>query len=145
METEQEKFVHALDLLELEVSGLEQHEDLAMVSRIAKQVNDIAEKIAEAENKGEKMTGLRQSTTTAGMHEVTSVIAWRSPGYRKPEGHSLSVRVVSKYVLSAAHFDVEGAEGSGNVCRLNFRGKAEGFEVSKECYNRASKCYFILE
>lgn len=52
MESEQERFTHVMDLLEMEVAGLEQHEDLAMVDRIAKLVVDISTKISDAENKG---------------------------------------------------------------------------------------------
>lgn len=43
-----------MDLLELEVAGLEQHEDLAMVDRVAKLVGDISAKITDAENQGGK-------------------------------------------------------------------------------------------
>lgn len=52
MISEQERFTHVMDLLELEVAGLEQHEDLAMVDRIAKLVGDISTKITDAENQG---------------------------------------------------------------------------------------------
>lgn len=58
MESEQERFVHTIDLLELEVNGLEQHEDLAMVDRVAKLVGEISGRITDAENKCESNTGL---------------------------------------------------------------------------------------
>lgn len=53
MESEQERFVHTMELLELEVAGLEQHEDLALVSRVAKLVGDISKRIGDAEKKCE--------------------------------------------------------------------------------------------
>lgn len=53
MESEQERFTHTMDLLELEVSGLEQHEDLALVDRVSKLVGEISGRITEAENKCE--------------------------------------------------------------------------------------------
>lgn len=52
MESEQERFTHTMDLLELEVAGLEQHEDLALVDRVSKLVGEISGRISEAENKG---------------------------------------------------------------------------------------------
>lgn len=57
MESDQERFTHTMDLLELEVAGLEQHEDVAMVDRVSKLVDDIAEKICDAENKGNRSSG----------------------------------------------------------------------------------------
>ncbi|CBJ31041.1 dynein heavy chain [Ectocarpus siliculosus] len=51
MESEQERFTHTMDLLELEVAGLEQHEDLALVDRVSKLVGEIAGRISDAENK----------------------------------------------------------------------------------------------
>ncbi|CAM9640348.1 unnamed protein product, partial [Ectocarpus fasciculatus] len=51
MESEQERFTHTMDLLELEVAGLEQHEDLALVDRVSKLVGEIAGRITDAENK----------------------------------------------------------------------------------------------
>lgn len=53
MESEQERFIHTMELLELEVAGLEQHEDLALVDRVSKLVGEIDGKITEAENKCE--------------------------------------------------------------------------------------------
>lgn len=53
MESEQERFEHTMDLLELEVAGLEQHEDLALVDRVAKLVGDISRRIGDAEKKCE--------------------------------------------------------------------------------------------
>lgn len=53
MESEQERFTHTMDLLELEVAGLEQHEDLALVDRVSKLVGEIAGRITDAENKCE--------------------------------------------------------------------------------------------
>ncbi len=53
MESEQERFTHTMDLLELEVAGLEQHEDLALVERVSKVVGEIADRITEAEDKCE--------------------------------------------------------------------------------------------
>lgn len=57
MESEQERFTHTMDLLELEVAGLEQHEDLAMVDRVAKLVGEISGRITDAEAKGELIFG----------------------------------------------------------------------------------------
>lgn len=54
MESQQDRFTHTMDLLELEVAGLEQHEDVAIVDRIAKLVGEIAGKIADAEEKCER-------------------------------------------------------------------------------------------
>ncbi|CAN0222226.1 unnamed protein product [Discosporangium mesarthrocarpum] len=51
MESEQERFLHTMDMLELEVVGLEQHEDLKLVDRVAKLTSDIAVRIAEADEK----------------------------------------------------------------------------------------------
>lgn len=53
MESEQERFTHTMDLLELEVAGLEQHEDLALVDRVSKLVGEISGRITDAENKCE--------------------------------------------------------------------------------------------
>lgn len=52
MVSEQERFTHVMDLLELEVAGLEQHEDLSMVDKVSKLVMDISAKISSAEEQG---------------------------------------------------------------------------------------------
>lgn len=54
MGSEQERFTHTMDLLELEVAGLEQHEDLALVGRVSKLVGEISGRITEAETKCER-------------------------------------------------------------------------------------------
>lgn len=51
MESDQERFTHTMDLLELEVAGLEQHEDVGMVSRVSKLVGEMAERLTDAESK----------------------------------------------------------------------------------------------
>lgn len=60
MESEQERFTHTMDLLELEVAGLEQHEDLGMVDRVAKLVGEISGRIADADTKCEFLRMLIQ-------------------------------------------------------------------------------------
>lgn len=69
MESEQERFTHTMDLLELEVAGLEQHEDLAMVDRVAKLVGEISNKITDAEAKGDGSYSGLYSRTRA-VHDV---------------------------------------------------------------------------
>ena len=51
MESDQERFTHTLDLLELEVAGLEQHEDVTMVNRVSKLVGEMSGRLADAETK----------------------------------------------------------------------------------------------
>lgn len=64
MESEQERFIHTMDMIELEVSGLEQHKDLTMVERVANQVGDISAKITDAENKGRQDVKTTKKTNT---------------------------------------------------------------------------------
>lgn len=51
MESDQERFTHTMDLLELEVAGLEQHEDVTMVNRVSKLVGEMAGRLTDAESK----------------------------------------------------------------------------------------------
>ena len=49
---ERERLRHVLDLLELEVTRLEQHVDLAMMDNVSKLVTDISAKISSADDQG---------------------------------------------------------------------------------------------
>ena len=53
MEYDQERFTHTMDILELEVAALEQHEALAVMDRVAKLVEGISGRLEDAEIKCE--------------------------------------------------------------------------------------------